>query len=146
MSLWVRPMKPADADAVALLEKACFSQPWSTEALAAALNDPHARFFIAQAADQIVGYIGCQFVCGEGSILNLAVLPAARRSQVASTLLTQLILSARQESVETLFLEVRCSNIPALKLYEKFGFVHCGRRPGFYSAPREDALLLKKVL
>ena len=45
-----------------------------------------------------------------------------------------------------LTLEVRCSNTPAVKLYEKHGFKKIGTRRRFYHDPEEDALIMTKKL
>ena len=52
---------------------------------------------------------------------------------------------AQELALDRLLLEVRVSNAPAIALYEKLGFSPLGVRPGFYEAPREDALIMQRV-
>ena len=77
-------------------------------------------------------------------MMNLAVLPAFRRRSVGKNLVLELINRLTDNEVHSLTLEVRASNMPALALYEVLGFEQVGRRPNYYTAPREDALILRR--
>ena len=72
-------------------------------------------------------------------IVNVAVSPEFRRRYVASALIAAQTDAARAAGMREMTLEVRASNAPARALYEKFGFVHVGTRPNFYSGPKENA-------
>lgn len=74
-------------------------------------------------------------------ILTLWVQPTARRRNVARGLLRALIAAALTEKTAKIFLDVRPSNTPAVKLYEQLGFKQIAVRTGYYAAPREDALV-----
>ena len=76
----------------------------------------------------------------------MAVRPRCRGRGVALAVLTELIRRVRQQDGVFLTLEVRESNLPARRLYEKLGFSEAGRRRGFYTDPKEDALLLTLTL
>ena len=52
----------------------------------------------------------------------------------------------RCSEITSMTLEVRLSNIAAIKLYEKFGFVSVGKRPNYYMMPSEDALIMWKKI
>ena len=93
-----------------------------------------------------MGYAGSHIVCGECYIDNVAVHPNQRGRGMALALLTELIRLVRERDGVFLTLEVRESNAPARSLYGKLGFSEAGRRRGFYSEPREDALLLTLTL
>ena len=110
------------------------------------LSNENARFFAAVQGGEVVGYIGCILVCGEGSITNVAVKKSARRTGVASCLLEALISALKKEGAESIFLEVRLSNTPAQKLYEKFNFCVCAERRDFYRNPTENAYIMKLLL
>lgn len=137
------PMTENEIFGIAALEKECFSSPWSKEGLKDELENENARFFVAVNSGEVLGYIGCILVCGEGSITNVAVQKSARRCGVASRLLERLIEAVKSENASFLFLEVRKSNEAAIRLYEKFGFLICGERKNFYTAPLEDAYIMK---
>lgn len=137
------PMTQVEISGIAALEAECFSKPWSASSLESELENQNARFFVAVSSGEVLGYVGCIFVCGEGSITNIAVKASARRRGVASLLLIRLIETAKAESATEIFLEVRRSNLAAQKLYQKFGFSICGERRSFYRAPLEDAYIMK---
>ena len=94
--------------------------------------------------DRVVGYVGSQSVLGEADMMNIAVSPEYRRQGIANTLVKALISQLAANEVHSLTLEVRASNAPAITLYDKLGFTQVGRRPNYYSAPKEDALILRK--
>ncbi len=138
----VTPAGPEDLDALAAVEAACFSRPWSRESLAAALADPHTLLLTARLDGTVAGYAGMQTVLDEGYIANVAVLPDHRRRGAGEALLDALVREGAQRGLAFLTLEVRVSNGPAIALYQKRGFRQAGRRRGYYEAPREDALIL----
>ena len=123
------------------LEQACFSEPWTAAGFEEELENPLAVFLVAERNGEAVGYMGFHDVVGEGFVTNVAVSPACRRQGVAAALLEAALAECAARGVERLCLEVRESNTPAIALYTRFGFALDGRRPRFYSAPTEDALL-----
>lgn len=140
------PMTENEIEGIAELEKECFGSPWSAQSLKDELSNEGARFFAAVENGEVLGYIGCILVCGEGSITNVAVRKKARRKGIASQLLKALIEALKKEGAESVFLEVRVSNDAAQKLYEKFGFLVCGERRDFYKNPTENAYIMKLLL
>lgn len=129
---------------IAQLEKMCFSSPWSERSIESELTNPLALWLIAVDNDRVAGYVGSQSVMGEADMMNLAVDPEYRRMGVGNRLVEMLIDALSEEAVHSLTLEVRVSNVGAISLYEKMGFQQVGRRPGYYSNPKEDALILRK--
>jgi ribosomal-protein-alanine N-acetyltransferase len=94
----------------------------------------------------VCGFIVVRCFEGEWEIENVAVTPTARQRGLATRLLEALLGVARQEQAVRIHLEVRESNLPARKLYEKLGFHGAGWRRNYYSNPSEDALLLELSL
>ena len=131
---------------VAALEKECFSMPWSENAIASELSNPLSLWVVAVDGDTVAGYVGSQSVMGEADMMNLAVLPAYRRQNIGRKLVSELIDKLNDREVFSLTLEVRASNEAAIGLYNSLGFEHVGRRPNYYNAPKEDALILRKAL
>lgn len=129
---------------VAALEKLCFSDPWSENSVASELKNPLSLWLVALDGDAVAGYVGSQSVMGESDMMNIAVDPNYRRQGVAAALIEELVLQLKQNDNHCLTLEVRASNEPAVKLYEKLGFDQIGRRPNYYRNPKEDALILRK--
>ena len=139
----IYPLKEEDIFAVYEIEKECFSSPWSQNGIKEELTNPLANFLVYKLDGRTVGYIGSHIVCDECSITNVAVLKDFRRKNIASTLIDALIEICKEKAVESIFLEVRKSNIAAQTLYLKKGFSPIGERKNFYTAPTEDALLMK---
>ena len=129
---------------IAQLERECFSDPWSQNSIASELENPLSYWLVAMAGNVVAGYVGSQTVLGESDMMNLAVRGEFRRQGVARDLVLALIDGLSQRGSYCLTLEVRDSNAPARKLYEKLGFVQVGIRPNYYQHPREDGLILRK--
>lgn len=140
----VRNMQPADVAQVAELEKLCFSAPWSENSIRSELTNPLSLWLVAVDGDTIAGYVGSQSVMGEADMMNVAVAPVYRRQGVAERLVELLVDKLTVNNVSSLTLEVRASNEPAIALYRKMSFVQVGRRPNYYTKPKEDALILRK--
>jgi ribosomal-protein-alanine N-acetyltransferase len=101
-----------------------------------------------QAAEQpgkesgkLSGFICAKAVANEWEIENVVVAAAFLQRGVANELLRDLIQHAQKRAASAILLEVRESNRPARRLYEKHGFREVGRRPSYYRAPAEDAIL-----
>ena len=95
---------------------------------------------------QIAGFIVARRVASDLEILNFAVRPGARRQGIGGALLGETLNWAKAFHAEKAFLEVRASNLAALRFYERHGFEVTGRRPRYYTAPIEDALVLSASL
>jgi len=135
-------MEPCDLDAVAALERAVFTDPWSRRSFEEILALGHVRGLVLDAAGSLAGYAICSAVAGEGEVLNLAVAPAARRRGVGRALLDAALGWLAAEGVLTTFLEVRRSNEAAIELYRAAGFATLGVRPNYYRRPTEDAVTM----
>ncbi len=137
----IEPMNETHLKDLALLEKQCFSVPWSESALRAELEKENSRFFVAITKNEVSGYIGANNVLGEVYIDNIAVFYNYRGFGIGTALLKHLINVSKEENCDLLTLEVRLSNTPARKLYEKLGFKEVGVRKNFYDQPREDGII-----
>lgn len=141
------PMQAHHLDALAQLERCCFSTPWTRDGLAAELASETACFLVAEPAGRpgdVAGYAGMHYVAGEGYVDNVAVFPEYRRQGAAGLLLEALFQFCRVAGGSLITLEVRAGNQQALSLYQSLGFIEAGRRRNFYSSPTEDALILTR--
>ena len=129
---------------LAVIEKLCFSKPWSYESLAEELSNPLAVFFVAELDGKTVAYAGMHHIIDEGYITNIAVHPEFRRQGIASALVHVLDSYAKDHELAILTLEVRCSNAGAIEIYKREGFDEEGVRRCFYEAPKEDGLIMTK--
>lgn len=144
-------MREPDLDGVLRIEELSFSSPWSRGMFLTELRDnPFSNLLVARLnegnrQDQdtpVVGYCCFWLIFGEIHIMNLAVHPDHRRQRVACRLVEEILAVGRTQGIKKLHLEVRKSNDPARKLYEKYGFYVVGVRGKYYDHPREDALLM----
>lgn len=135
--------RPEHLDDILLMEQQCFSVPWTRDQLAAQMSDSMYIFLAAEDENgRAVGYVGLMYVLDEGYISNVAVSPSRRREGIADMLLTELYARAKAKKLSFLTLEVRESNAPAQSLYKKHGYTEVGMRKGYYSLPKEDAVLM----
>lgn len=135
--------RPEHLDDILLMEQQCFSVPWTRDQLAAQMSDSMYIFLAAEdESGRAVGYVGLMYVLDEGYISNVAVSPSRRREGIADMLLTELYARAKAKKLSFLTLEVRESNAPAQSLYKKHGYTEVGMRKGYYSLPKEDAVLM----
>ena len=137
-------MTAAHVAQIAQLEKVCISDPWSEHRIASELENELSLWLVALDGDAVAGYVGSQSVLGETDMMNIAVSPDYRRQGIGERLVTELVSWLKARGSHSLMLEVRASNLPAQKLYEKLGFQTVGRRPRYYHNPKEDALILRK--
>ncbi len=137
-------MNESHVQPIADIEKLCFSDPWSVNSIGSELRNPLSLWLVALEDGNVAGYVGSQTVLGEADMMNLAVHPDYRRRGVGEQLVLQLVDHLRRQGSHILMLEVRASNEPAIALYKKLGFIQVGRRPNYYTKPKEDALILRK--
>lgn len=130
-------------NAIAELEKICFSTPWSVDALLDAYKNG-TKFFVAVENKKVLGYVGISCILDEGYITNIAVFPEFRQKGVGTALLNRVFSLASDIGLSFVSLEVRVSNQNAISLYEKLGFKTEGKRKNFYDNPKEDALIMTK--
>ena len=144
-----RPLSDADIEAVAVLERAAHVAPWTEgnfrDALAAGYG-----MQVGVADGAIVAYGVLLFTPGEAQLLNLTVAPKVRRLGIGRALLRRFLADAGARGAAQCFLEVRESNVPAIALYTREGFLPVARRIGYYpsvgAGPREDALVMRRAL
>jgi ribosomal-protein-alanine acetyltransferase len=144
-----RPMAEDDLAYVAALEREIHAAPWSLgnfrDALAAGYGAT-----VGECDGRVLAFGVMMLGPGEAQLLNLSVVPDARRHGLGRALLERFVADARRAGAEQMFLEVRASNRPAIGLYEAAGFATVGRRDAYYPAtPRagaEDALVMRRSL
>jgi ribosomal-protein-alanine N-acetyltransferase len=137
------PLSAEHLQSIMVIEKACFSEPWSKEDFQKLVDDPRAICLAALYNDRVVGYSCAWIVIETAELGNLAVAPEYQRLSVGRRLLEETIRLCASRRAGAVFLEVRRSNSRAISLYEGYGFRKIGVRRRYYSNPVEDALVLK---
>jgi ribosomal-protein-alanine N-acetyltransferase len=143
----VRKMRPEDVNAVVAIETEAFGSPWRRETFLDLIDRPTAELLVMVHEDEgVVGYAVLWCVMDQGELANVAIARHMRGQGLGRVLLEEVLDVARRRGVETVFLEVRESNAPALGLYRRFGFSQVGHRRGYYDHPKEDARILMAKL
>jgi len=124
---------------LALEQQAPSAAHWTTEQYNKLVDD--GVVLVAEEAGKLRGFACARAVAGEWEIENVVVGDEFLRRGIASEMVRELIQSAQNEPASAILLEVRESNLPARRLYEKHGFREVGRRRAYYSDPVEDAIL-----
>lgn len=128
------------------IESSSFSVPWSKQAFEDELKNPLAHYLVAVDEMGVQGYLGMWKIVDEIHITNIAVASTARRKGIASRLLNEAIDCATKDGCVAMTLEVRPSNEAAVGLYRNYQFLESAVRPGYYTNPKEDALIMWKQL
>ncbi|AWR97316.1 ribosomal-protein-alanine N-acetyltransferase [Acidianus sulfidivorans JP7] len=116
-------------------------------------------FYVAEIEKgKIVGYIMPRIELGfsnikslpaltkKGHVVSIAVLEDYRNQGIGTELLKASMKSMKEVyNAEEVYLEVRVSNYPAIRLYEKLGFKKIKELRGYY-ADGEDAYLMATPL
>ena len=149
----IEPMNEHDLLEVVEIEETTGLSQWGWDAYRAELEKPEAIMLVARrnAPDartgrRLGGYIAARMNADELHVNNIGVWPESRRRGVGGALLgAALDLAARCGAAEAV-LEVRAGNVPALLLYERFGFAVIGERRNYYREPVEDAKIMTRRL
>jgi ribosomal-protein-alanine N-acetyltransferase len=141
------PMNEADLDAVAAIEQAVYTHPWTRGNFADSLRAGY-RCCTWRLGGELVGYFVLLCAAGEAHLLNLSIAEGRQRRGHGAALLREAMRVARESGARTIFLEVRPSNLAGKALYERFGFRKIALRRGYYPSRqgREDALVLSSAL
>ena len=142
----IQRMNQEDVEEVARLEKICFSDPWNKEAFIEELRQKLAIPLVVKMDEKIVGYTNLWHLDDQLEIANIAVSPEHRKEGIGERLMMRILKEAEDRNCRSIILTVRESNIAAINLYVKFGFVEIGRRKKYYRLPTEDALTMVKTL
>ena len=142
----IRSVRYSDLDQLTEIEKTCFSLPWTKNSFEKELNNDLAYYQCAEKDGKIMGYMGMWRILDECHITNVAVLPEYRKMGIGTSLINKMIEICKCSEIRAMTLEVRESNFQAINLYNKFGFVAAGKRPGYYLEPVEDAIIMWKKI
>ncbi len=139
-----------DCEDLAAIHAASFHRGWGAEDLAAMLRDPAivAHVVRRRAGAPAGGFILSRIAADEAEILTVATAPRLRGRGYGGRLVAAHLPDLMRAGVRRLFLEVEAENAPALKLYERAGFVPIGRRKGYYrtAAGTADAITMRRDL
>jgi ribosomal-protein-alanine N-acetyltransferase len=139
-----QPAQRQDLPEILTIEQLSFSHPWTRAMFQEELAKipPTLYVYRPESSGPLRGYICFWSVAGELQLINIAVHPDHRGAGVGRRLMQFLLQEARLRQAEKVFLEVRPTNRPALRLYARTGFKVLYRRPRYYEPEGEDALVM----
>lgn len=143
------PMVAGDIDEVFAVETSVYPHPWSRGNFVDSLASGYNGWTLRDEHGALVGYFLLMTAVDEAHLLNVAVAAQRQRQGLGLYLLDKIVACARGLSMDSILLEVRPSNLRALKVYEKYGFFEIGRRKNYYPAhngQREDAIVMRYTL
>lgn len=144
--IFIEEMTLDDLAEIMAIERASFPTPWSENMFRKELRIAFSRNFVARAGRaggrEIVGYINYWIYASEVHLNSIAVRSDERRQGIASKLMAEMVRKSWQDGARLGTLEVRKSNRAAIGLYEGYGFIVKGVRPGYYEDSKEDGLIM----
>ncbi len=150
MNLWrFLPLCRDDLDAVVTIENQSFDSPWELPSIRGEMENPQSLAFVLRSGTQgalsdLGAYIFLRILMDEVHIMKLATSPDRRRQGLAVRLTEQALNEACREGCCRAILEVRPSNLAAVRLYRHLGFKTVGERKRYYRQTGEDALVMAK--
>ena len=140
-----RRSKPDDAPEIRALELEYFADAWGERDIFSSICTEGAMCYSAIDEDgSIVAYVLGRLIAPEAEIYRVAVRVDKRRRGIGYRLLDYAVKSERGHGLESVFLEVRASNVPARNLYHSYGFSEIGERKNYYRDPVENAIVMFK--
>ncbi len=140
-----RRSRPDDAPGIRALEIEYFADPWSERDIFAAICTEGAMCYSAvDEGGNVIAYVLARLIAPEAEIYRVAVREDKRRRGIGYRLLDYAIKSERGHGLESVFLEVRESNVAARNLYHSYGFRVLGERKNYYRDPTENAIIMFK--
>lgn len=133
-------------EALATVDAQVFGVSWSAGEFAGMLANPAVGAWLLREGKWDIGYICFQRVEHEAEIYRIGIVPTWQGRGYGRWLLARFLDWARRRRVSRVLLEVREGNLPAIGLYRAAGFQVIERRPNYFTAPPEDALILERRL
>ena len=142
------PLRLELCEAVYEIARKQIPEHWSLQGIQDVLKYDNNIYYVARTvpAKQVIGFGGIMIIADEAELLNIAVQEDYARRGIADLLMTQLLEDAKAHNAYRMLLEVRESNEVAQHLYKKHRFNELGKRKDYYSNPKEDALIMERML
>ena len=139
-------MQDEDIEEALLTEQSHNIHILSKNILKEDIKNKNYNYLVAKNNDgKIIGYIGISYVLDSADIISIVVHKDYTQKGIATLLLQEIFAFAKENNIQKIMLEVRSSNLPAQKLYEKHGFKQIAIRKKYYDNT-EDALIYEKEL
>ena len=141
----ISAMTLPDLDSISDILTCEFDDFWNYNLFKSELENKNSMYIVAKLNNQIVGFAGIWFSVDDIHITNIVVKKNCRNQKIGSLMLNNLIELCENRTQKSITLEVNSNNIPAQKLYQKFGFKNVGIRKKYYNNTG-DAIIMTKTL
>lgn len=140
----IKYMEKDDIESVVKIEEEAYGKHhWAKSSFYDEMSNNLAKYYVAKTTEgEVVGYAGTWHIIDEGHITTIAVKNDYLRNHIGEAIIKTIIDDCYKNNIKYLTLEVRVSNTPAIKLYEKYGFKSLGTRKGYYQDNNEAALIM----
>jgi ribosomal-protein-alanine N-acetyltransferase len=145
-SLHFIPMQADDLRDVVTIENDVYPYPWTRGNFLDSLYSGYETWTLRDAGGSLAGYFLMMFAVDEAHLLNITVRRGLHGKGIGRMQLDKVMALARERGLSSVLLEVRPSNLRALEVYKRYGFVQIGIRKGYYPAAdntREDAIVMR---
>ncbi len=139
----IERMRRRHVRSVLAIEQQVFPRPWSAALYLSEIAQPATRsYHVATVEGAVVGYAGCMVAAGESHVTTVGVDPAWQGRLIGMRVVYEVVAESIRRGATAITLEVRVSNHPAQRLYQRFGFVPAGIRKNYYAEVNEDAIVM----
>ena len=146
----IRKVEKKDFKEILRIENSCFKNPYSSQQLEYEFErNPVNIILVAEEDNKIIGFIDFMITFNSATITQIAVVPEQRRKGIACTLLNAMERAFPKnidDVVETVTLEVRESNVPAINLYKRNGYEFVVIKPKYYPDGENAIYMVKRLL
>ena len=144
LEITIEKMTTDDIEQVVQIESEAYGEHhWSKSSFYDEMQNNLAKYYVAKTLDgELVGYAGAWHIIDEAHLTTIAIKKKYMRRHIGEAIIIKVVEDCYKEGIKYLTLEVRVSNVPAISLYEKYGFNSLGTRKGYYQDNNEDALIM----
>lgn len=141
----IREMNLEDFEKISPILESEFDDFWNENVFKQELENTNSKYIVFLENDKILGFAGIWICIDEAHITNIVVKKSHRNKKIGSKLLEELINLSNSLNLNSITLEVRSDNLPAIKIYEKHNFENLGIRKKYYENTYDAIIMTKKL-
>lgn len=141
----IREMNLLDLEKISPILESEFDDFWNENVFKQELENSNSKYIVVLENDEFLGFAGIWICIDEAHITNIVVKKSYRNNKIGSKLLEELINLANNLNLNSITLEVRSDNLPAIKIYEKYNFENLGIRKKYYENTYDAIIMTRKL-
>lgn len=141
----IREMNLLDLEKISPILESEFDNFWNENVFKQELENSNSKYIVVLENDEILGFAGIWICIDEAHITNIVVKKSYRNNKIGSKLLEELINLANNLNLNSITLEVRSDNLPAIKIYKKYNFENLGIRKKYYENTYDAIIMTRKL-